>query len=131
VFYYVSLPLVLVAVLGGGGALIYGFFMLGQIPIKLVLLIALGAMVTFYAVLRGMFVRAGLRDVQQLVKSFDFNHTEFMQMFFVHERIAAAAAAGEITAQEGKEFLAAIEERHRAGTFYGSAIGYTVAGTMP
>ena len=81
--------------------------------------------------LRGMFVRVGMRDVEQLVKSFDFNHTEFMQMFFVFERLAAAAAAGEITAQEGEGFLAAIEERHQAGTFYGSAIGYTVAGTKP
>ena len=81
--------------------------------------------------LRGMFVRAGLCDVEQLVKSFDFNHSEFMQMFFVRERLAAAETAGEITAQDGEYFLAAIEERDRAGTFYGSAIGYTVAGTKP
>ena len=38
--------------------------------------------------LRGMFVRAGLDDVAQIVKSFDFNYTEFMQMFFVGERLA-------------------------------------------
>ena len=79
--------------------------------------------------LRGMLVRAGLDDVAQLVHSFAFDHPQFMQMFFVHERLAAATAAGEITEGEGARFLAALAERHRAGTFFGSAIGYTVAGT--
>lgn len=79
--------------------------------------------------LRGMFVRADLGDVAQLVESFAFDHPQFIQMFFVSERLAAATAAGEITAQEGERFLAAIEERHRAGTFFASAVGYTVVGT--
>jgi ubiquinone/menaquinone biosynthesis C-methylase UbiE len=79
--------------------------------------------------LRGMLVRAGLSDVTQLVNSFAFDHPQFMQMFFVDERLAAARAAGEITDAEGAEFIAALDERHREGTFFGSAIGYTVAGT--
>ena len=66
--------------------------------------------------LRGMFVREELSDVAQLIESFAFDHPQFIQMFFVSERLAAATAAGEITAQEGDSFLAAIEERHRAGT---------------
>ena len=79
--------------------------------------------------LRGMFVRAGLVDVAQLANSFAFDHPQFMQMFFVSERLAAATAAGDITEREGAHFIAALEERHRAGTFFGSAIGYTVVGT--
>ena len=79
--------------------------------------------------LRGMLVRAGLGDVAQLVNSFAFDHPQFMQMFFVNERLAAATAAGEITEGEGAQFLAALAERHRAGTFFGSAVGYTVTGT--
>ena len=79
--------------------------------------------------LRGMFVREGLGDVAQLVESFAFDHPQFIQMFFVSERLAAATAAGEITAQEGADFVAALEERHRAGTFFASAVGYTVVGT--
>lgn len=79
--------------------------------------------------LHGMFVRAALRDIAQLVKSFAFDHPQFIQMFFVGERLAAAIAAGEITEQEGADFIAALEERHRAGTFFGSVIGYTVVGT--
>ena len=79
--------------------------------------------------LRGMVVRAGLRDVAQLVESFAFDHPQFTQMFFVSERLAAATAAGEITTQEGADFMATLEERHRAGTFFASAVGYTVVGT--
>ena len=79
--------------------------------------------------LRGMLVRAGLVDIAQLTKSFDFGYSPFMQMFFVDERLAAATAAGEITDAEGGNFVAALEERHRAGTFFSSAIGYTVVGT--
>ena len=79
--------------------------------------------------LRGMFVREGLAETAQSVKSFDFDHPAFMQMFFVGERLAAAVAAGEITEEEGRKFVAAMEERHRAGTFFASAIGYNVAGT--
>jgi len=79
--------------------------------------------------LRGMLVRAGLGEVAQLIKVFDFGYPPFMQMFFVSERLAAAVAAGEITEDEGRKFVAALEERHRAGTFFGSAIGYTAVGT--
>jgi hypothetical protein len=79
--------------------------------------------------LRGMFVRAGLDDVAQLVASFAFDHPQFIQMFFVSERLAAATAAGEITPQQGADFIAALEERHRAGTFFASAVGYTVVAT--
>ena len=79
--------------------------------------------------LRGMFVRAGLSDIVQLIKPFDFSCAPFMQMFFVNERLAAAVAAGEISEQEGSDFVAAIYERQRADTFFASAIGYTVVGT--
>jgi len=76
-----------------------------------------------------MLVRAGLSDVAQLFNSYAFDHPQFMQMFVVGERLAAATAAGEITESEGADFIAALGERHSAGTFFGSAIGYTVAGT--
>jgi len=79
--------------------------------------------------LRGMLVRAGLSEVAQSITSFDFSCAPFMQMFFVGERLAAAVAAGEITVDEGRNFVAAIEERQRAGTFFASAIGYSVVGT--
>ena len=53
----------------------------------------------------------------------------YVKMFFVSERLAAAVGAGDITDDESRNFLATLEERHRAGTFYGNAVGYSVAGT--
>ena len=79
--------------------------------------------------LHGMFVRAGLAETAQSVNSFEFKQPDYRQMFFVDERLAAAVTAGEITEDEGRNFVAALAERHRAGTFFASAIGYNVVGT--
>ena len=81
--------------------------------------------------LRGMFVREGLVDIALSGFVLDLEHPAYMKMFFVHERLAAAVAAGDISDDEGRNFVAALDERHRAGTFYGNAIGYNVAGTKP
>jgi Zn-dependent protease with chaperone function len=55
-YYYVSLPVVILLVLGVTAAVIYGFMMLGWIPIKLVLVLAVGALVTVYQMIRSLFV---------------------------------------------------------------------------
>ena len=81
--------------------------------------------------LRSMFVRVGLVEVAHLTMAPDFPFLHFMQMFFVSERLASAVAAGEITDDESRGFIAALEERERAGTFFANAIGYNVAGTKP
>lgn len=57
-FYYASMPLVLLAVLGVGGGLIYGFFAIGQIPVKLVAIIGLLTVSTVAAILKSLFVRS-------------------------------------------------------------------------
>lgn len=56
-FYYVSLPFVIVLVLGLAGGIIYGFLMLGRIPIKIVLILAVGAIVTVYKMVQSLFVK--------------------------------------------------------------------------
>ena len=40
-YYYVSLPVVILLVLGAAAGLIYGFMAVGHIPIKLVVIVAL------------------------------------------------------------------------------------------
>ena len=55
--YYVSLPLLLVFVAGGGGALIYGMFAVGHVPIKLVAIIGLIVFWTCIAAIRSLFFR--------------------------------------------------------------------------
>ena len=56
-FYWVSIPLVALTVLAAGGGLIYFFFWIGHIPIKLVLLLAAGVFMTLAAIARSLFVR--------------------------------------------------------------------------
>jgi Zn-dependent protease with chaperone function len=55
-FYYVSLPLVLLTVVVIGGGLIYGFFAVGHIPIKLVAIIGILVVGTVWSVLRSLVV---------------------------------------------------------------------------
>lgn len=64
-YYYVSLPLVVLAVIGLGGGLIYGFFAVGEIPIKLVAIILVVIVVTVWASVKSIFVRAKDEDPGQ------------------------------------------------------------------
>ncbi|APR86392.1 Zn-dependent protease with chaperone function [Minicystis rosea] len=61
-YYYVSIPIVLGGVVALGGGLIYAFFAIGTIPIKLVLIIAVGVFVTVAAVLKSLFVQRSNAD---------------------------------------------------------------------
>jgi Zn-dependent protease with chaperone function len=56
-YYYISLPVVIVIVLGVAGGIVYGVLMLGYIPIKLVALLVIGAIVTVYKMVQTLFVR--------------------------------------------------------------------------
>jgi Zn-dependent protease with chaperone function len=54
--YYLSLPIVLLAVLGGAVGLFMAFEALGQIPVKLLLVVAVVALVSVWAVLKSLWV---------------------------------------------------------------------------
>jgi len=56
-YYYISLPVVIVMVLGLAAGLVYGVLMLGYIPIKLVALLVIGAIITVYKMVQTLFVR--------------------------------------------------------------------------
>lgn len=56
-YYYISIPVLLILVVGAGGGIIYGFFSLGRIPIKLVAIIAIGVLITVFAILKSLFIR--------------------------------------------------------------------------
>ena len=47
------------AVIVLAGAIIYGFIMLGRIPIKLLLLVGIVALVSVWSMLRSLFIRRG------------------------------------------------------------------------
>jgi Zn-dependent protease with chaperone function len=57
-FYYLSIPIVIALVLGIGGSLIYGAFVIGHIPIKLVGLIVVLMAVSVWSMLKSLFIRA-------------------------------------------------------------------------
>lgn len=57
VYYYISLPFVVVVVLGGTAAVVYGFLMLGHVPIKIVILLVIGALVTVFKMVQSLFVK--------------------------------------------------------------------------
>lgn len=65
-YYYISIPLVLLAVLALGAGVLYAFVAMGRIPVKLVLLLALLVLVTTWAILKslwaGLFRSGGSQD---------------------------------------------------------------------
>lgn len=58
VYWYISLPFVAALVLAVSGSVIYGFLMAGRIPIKLTAILVIGVLVTLYALVRSLFVKA-------------------------------------------------------------------------
>jgi Zn-dependent protease with chaperone function len=61
-YYYVSLPVVLCLVLLTAAAVIYATFMVGHIPIKLALILIVGAAVTSFQMIRSLFVKPKEED---------------------------------------------------------------------
>jgi Zn-dependent protease with chaperone function len=68
VYYYISLPVVIFLVLGVAGAIIYGFLIIGRIPIKLALIVIVAAVVTVYKMIRSLFVKIESGDPGRALK---------------------------------------------------------------
>jgi ubiquinone/menaquinone biosynthesis C-methylase UbiE len=79
--------------------------------------------------LRAMFVRAGLAEIEQVIHDVEITHADFVHAVFLHDRLDMAVATGDITRADADAFVAALEERARAGAFFANAFGYNVAGT--
>jgi Zn-dependent protease with chaperone function len=60
VYWYVSLPFVAVIIVAVAAAVIYACLAVGRIPVKLVVILLLGAVMSLYAIVRSLFVR--IRD---------------------------------------------------------------------
>lgn len=61
-YFYISIPVVLVLVVALGGSAIYGLFMLGHIPVKIVFIIAAVVCVTVYGMIKSLFIRVKDKD---------------------------------------------------------------------
>jgi len=62
VYYYISLPVVLVMVVVTTGAVTYGFLVIGWIPIKLLIILGIGAVMTIWAMGKSLFLRVPQED---------------------------------------------------------------------
>ena len=57
VYFYASIPVLLIMIVAAGGGAIYAFLAMGVIPIKLVVIIGIVVIATIGAILRGVFIR--------------------------------------------------------------------------
>ncbi|MBO0725120.1 MAG: M48 family metalloprotease [Blastocatellia bacterium] len=69
VYYYISLPVVMFLVLAVTAAILYGFYMIGRIPIKLALILVVAAVVTIYKMIRSLFIKIEREDPGRALKS--------------------------------------------------------------
>lgn len=56
-YFYISIPFLILAVLAVTGGIFYLFYLVGQIPVRLIAVLGLGALYTLYAILRSLFTR--------------------------------------------------------------------------
>jgi Zn-dependent protease with chaperone function len=61
-YYYLSIPILILLVLAAGGGVIFAFFWVGQIPIKLVIVVGFLTLYTLWAIVRSLFVRGTDED---------------------------------------------------------------------
>src|ERR1043166_9297387 len=61
-YYAVSIPIVMFLVLAVAASITYGFIMLGRLPIKLILLLGIGALITIYKMIRSLFIKLEKED---------------------------------------------------------------------
>ncbi len=62
VYYYISLPVVLILIVALTGGIIYLFLMAGRIPVKLVIILVIGAVVTIFSMIRSLLIKVDTTD---------------------------------------------------------------------
>lgn len=78
--------------------------------------------------LPGLFRQAGLAAIEHFGWVLATTFPDYAQITFLQERLASAIAAGDITEDESRQFIAALEAQQSSGTFFAGLVGYTVIG---
>jgi Zn-dependent protease with chaperone function len=68
IYYYLSIPVVIFLILAVSGAAVYGFLVIGTFPIKLVLFLAVGALITIFQMIKSLFVRYQGEDPGRILR---------------------------------------------------------------
>ena len=84
-YYYISLPVVIFLVIIVAASITYAFIMMGRIPIKLVAVLAIGAVITIYTMVRSLFVKVESEDPGR-----SLNHDEAPELWDLTRTVAAA-----------------------------------------
>jgi tetratricopeptide (TPR) repeat protein len=61
-YYYISIPVVILLIVGVTGAIVYGIISGGTVPIKLVLVLVIGAAITVFQIIKSLFTRQKQED---------------------------------------------------------------------
>ena len=67
-YYYISLPVVILLVIIVAASITYAFFMLGRIPIKLIAILVIGGAVTIFTLIRSLFIKVDSTDPGRSLK---------------------------------------------------------------
>ena len=62
IYYYISIPIIIMLVLAAGAGVFYGFFAIGRIPIKLAVIVAVVVLVSIFSILKSIFTIAKDQD---------------------------------------------------------------------
>ena len=84
-YYYISLPVVIFLVIIVAASIIYGFLMLGRIPIKLVALLVIGGLITIFTMVRSLFIKVDSTDPGR-----SLNYDEAPALWDLTRTVAAA-----------------------------------------
>jgi Zn-dependent protease with chaperone function len=61
-YYYASLPILVFLVIAVAGSIIYGFLLLGRVPIRLIFFLGVGALITIWKLVQSLFVKVQAED---------------------------------------------------------------------
>lgn len=84
IYYYISIPLLLITVIGLGAGFIYMFFVIGRLPIKLMIIAVVIVGVTVWGILKSIFVR--VKDVDPGTR---LNLNENLELQKILQEVAA------------------------------------------
>lgn len=71
IYYYISLPIILILVAALAGGIIYFFLYVGRIPIQLSLILLIGACVTIYSMIRSLILKVDYEEPGRVLKKED------------------------------------------------------------
>jgi SAM-dependent methyltransferase len=81
--------------------------------------------------LRGLFVGAGLRELDLVVRALELTWEDFVPATFLRQRLHAVVVAGAISEQDSNAFFSALQSQAEHGKFLAMGVGYSMLGTKP